>query len=358
MVRENKTISKEQAVFKDITIQNITPFNFETWPNKFNFPTLNHLYCPEVILVIDNIPKTYKLHILYELGEGMLELKAIKMYLANLKKKNYSLKDTNIGFNDLLKDILQMIQQDIITLVGPNKLLLALTYDLFIVCHTTYNLDTPTDNISSLMYFYIGEVLKAGDFSLQISNNEHTRTLQDLVSFDDESFDSLEKRWISDEFLIPIEVEMYHQDKQVFLDEVLSGTGEIYAICSGKEKHIKWYFINMRDCIHWLELDVPVIYDYNVIVTNPQVSMNDIVNIVREVDSEVTTSVTRTDLLMDKLLELYSKKLKTNEITISASFNIRGNIKKIKSIVKEFPLVKNVSQFLAPTTATFTSYTK
>lgn len=109
----NKTISKDQAIYTNIIGGDGTDFVFESWPNNYKFPTLNYLFSPEFI--INNEP--YCLHIVYELGEAMLELKAIKLYLATFKDK----------VNATTGDILEELYEKITELVKPKSLGLILT---------------------------------------------------------------------------------------------------------------------------------------------------------------------------------------------------------------------------------------
>lgn len=126
----DKTITKDQASYITIKGWDNEDFLFETWPNRYNYSTIDYLFCPEFILNW----KVYNLHVYYELGEAMLELKAIKLFLATYSKWIFKSKETKRHYSekDLLDDseyqrILDELVEKFVFLAKPKALKLYLS---------------------------------------------------------------------------------------------------------------------------------------------------------------------------------------------------------------------------------------
>lgn len=113
-VKKNKEVTKDQAIFMNV---NNNTFEFELWPNNYKNETLNHLYMPEFILNIWGEPFVYFIDLFYVLGERILELKAIKLYLASFK---------NMNFNSY-SEVMDKLEKNLVELANPKYLKIVLS---------------------------------------------------------------------------------------------------------------------------------------------------------------------------------------------------------------------------------------
>lgn len=100
---------------------------------------MNHLYMPEFILNVGGEPFVYFIHIFYVVGERMLELKALKLYLASYKDMRF----------DNFEEVYTKLREDLVKLAGPEYLKLQVTDRQYIMTEGEFlSSSTPKSNFA------------------------------------------------------------------------------------------------------------------------------------------------------------------------------------------------------------------
>lgn len=264
-LKKNKEITKDQAVFMTV---NDWKFTFELWPNKYKFDTMNHLFMPEFILNIDWKPLVYFIDIFYILWKRILELKALKLYLASYK---------DMKFNSF-KEVLKKLKSDLVVLAEPKYL------------------------------------------KINIINRQHTITFSDVIGEKGDNF-------AFDSYLNSISEEKVKKEHK-------------------KECFISSYF----DAIVNIGHSIPIICDVYAI------SNKDI----KEPFLKATMSLKDQKLITEEVPKFILEKLKkySDDIEVIVDYNIRGNIKKIRSVFQGDlnKLIKR-EEYIQQILSQFNSYT-
>lgn len=269
-LKENKEITKDQAVFMTV---NDWKFTFELWPNKYNYETMNHLYMPEFILNIWGEPFVYFIDIFYVLGARMLELKAIKLYLASYKDMRFNSFD----------EVFAKLKEDLTLLADPKYMKIEI-YDrqYVMIWGSTSGENTYKDNFAFESY------LNSTSELLELEKKE--------------SFCNI----------------LSYADAIVNINQSVPVICDIYVISDEDVETTKWEFIK---------------------------------SIMELRDQEIIT-----EEVPKFILNRLSKLAKNIEVVVD--FNIRGNIKKLRSMY-QWDLTKLVGRdaYIQQITSQFSSYT-
>lgn len=265
-VKQNKEITKDQAVFMTV---NDWKFTFELWPNKYKYQTMNHLYMPEFILNVGWDPFVYFIDIFYVLGERMLELKALKLYLASYKDMRF----------DTFDQVFEKLKTDL-QLLSESKYMKIEIYDrnyVMITGSTTYK-----DNFAFDSYL---------ESTSELIKLEDEQVFSNIISY---------------------------TDAIVNISHSVPVICDIYIITDSTVESVKWEFIKSI-----MQL------------TNEQI---------------ITEEVPK--FVLDKIKHL------CENVEVIVDFNIRGNIKKLRSVYQgDLSKLTGRDAYIQQITSQFSSYT-